>query len=204
MKGKNVPAHQQSFQQMQHPHTSMAQKQHNNEKEVLPQKNPQVHIQIEDFRRKAPYQHPTQAYMSTQAQGYEDEFYEEDTFDEAQDWQHHPWKIHEHEDVGGADPGQFHQGRPPIQHRHQQQYGHLRTEFQRTPPTYNAQLLYQHRAVARGPKLTFPEFNGDDADGWIRKAERYFEMVGVPAEEWVKTAVLYVEGKAEYWWRGTG
>lgn len=29
-------------------------------------------------------------------------------------------------------------------------------------------------------------------------------MVGVPPEDWVKTTILYVEGKAKYWWRGTG
>lgn len=58
--------------------------------------------------------------------------------------------------------------------------------------------------VARGPKLDFPEFDGEDTDGWIRKAEKYFEMVGIPDEDRVKIAVLYVNGKAEYLWRGTG
>lgn len=47
---------------------------------------------------------------------------------------------------------------------------------------YDSQMLSQHKAIARGPKLQFPEFNGDDPDGWIRKAEKYFEMVGVPTE----------------------
>lgn len=73
------------------------------------------------------------------------------------------------------------QGRPPLQNRHQQ---NQRTEFQRPPQNYHAQLYNQHKAVARGPKLTFPEFNGVDADGWIRKAKKYFEMVGVPPEDW--------------------
>lgn len=58
--------------------------------------------------------------------------------------------------------------------------------------------------MARGPKLNFPEFDGEDPDGWMRKAENYFEMVGVPPEDRVKFVVLYVVGKAEYWWRGTG
>ena len=66
------------------------------------------------------------------------------------------------------------------------------------------QLQNQHRAVARGPKLTFPEFAGENTDGWIRKAEKYFELVGVPTEDRVKIAVLYITGKAEFWWRGTG
>lgn len=160
--------------------------------------------QTEDLRRKTFHPHPTQAYQSTQAQQYEEEFYEEDTFDEAQDWQHHPWKINDNEDIGDMNTGNLHQGRPQPTQRHQQQYGQPRIEFQRQPPNYNAQLLYQHRAVARGPKLTFLEFHGEDADGWIRKGEKYFEMVGVPVEEWVKTVVLYVEGKAKFCWRGTG
>jgi hypothetical protein len=37
--------------------------------------------------------------------------------------------------------------------------------------------------VAKGPKLTFLEFDGIDLDGWIRKSEEYFEMVGVPNED---------------------
>jgi hypothetical protein len=52
--------------------------------------------------------------------------------------------------------------------------------------------------------LQFTEFSGEDTDGWLRKAEKYFEMVGVPNEDKVKIAVMYVNGKAEYWWRGTG
>ncbi|WVZ49773.1 hypothetical protein U9M48_001102, partial [Paspalum notatum var. saurae] len=54
--------------------------------------------------------------------------------------------------------------------------------------------------LARGPKLTFPEFEGEDPAGWIRKSEKYFEMVGVPNEERVSVAIM----RAEYWWRGTG
>jgi len=69
---------------------------------------------------------------------------------------------------------------------------------------FGSQIQHQHRAVARGPKLHFPEFTGEDCDGWIRKAEKYFELVGIPNEDRVRIAVLYVSGKAEYWWRGTG
>lgn len=69
---------------------------------------------------------------------------------------------------------------------------------------HHMNMQHQHKAVARGPKLNFPEFNGDDTDGWIRKSEKYFEMVGVPLEDRVKVAVMYVNGSTEYWWRGTG
>jgi hypothetical protein len=52
--------------------------------------------------------------------------------------------------------------------------------------------------------LSFPEFEGIDPDGWIRKAEKYFELVGVANEDRVQLVVLYIKGKAEYWWRSTG
>lgn len=41
---------------------------------------------------------------------------------------------------------------------------------------YNDQLQSQRKVVARGPKLNFPEFNGEDCDGQIRKSGKYFEM----------------------------
>jgi hypothetical protein len=72
------------------------------------------------------------------------------------------------------------------------------------PLNYNYQLQQQHKYVSRGPKLTFPDFDGTDPDGWIRKAEKYFELVGVPSEQRVQIIVLYLQGRAEYWWRGTG
>jgi hypothetical protein len=33
----------------------------------------------------------------------------------------------------------------------------------------------------------------------LRKAEKYFEMIGLPNEDRVKIAVMYVNDKAEYW-----
>ena len=30
------------------------------------------------------------------------------------------------------------------------------------------------RSIARGPKLEFPKFNGENPLGWIRQAEKYF------------------------------
>lgn len=58
--------------------------------------------------------------------------------------------------------------------------------------------------MARGPKLAFLEFDGTDLDGWIRKAEKFFEMVSVPNEDKVKIVVMYMKGRARYWWRGSG
>jgi len=74
------------------------------------------------------------------------------------------------------------------------------------PPAnqFHNHMQFQHKAVAKGPKLSFPEFDGLDPDGWIRKAEKYFELVRVPNEGRVQIVVMYIKGKAEFWWRGTG
>lgn len=69
---------------------------------------------------------------------------------------------------------------------------------------FQQQMQMHQKIVAKGPKLSFPEFDGTDSDGWIRKAELFFELVGVPNEQSVHIAVMYIVGKAEYWWRGTG
>lgn len=45
------------------------------------------------------------------------------------------------------------------------------------------------------------KFDGFDSDGWIKKAEKYFELIGVPNEERVKVAVMYIKGRAGFWWR---
>jgi hypothetical protein len=64
---------------------------------------------------------------------------------------------------------------------------------------FHFQMQFQQKVVAKGPKLSFPEFEGTDLDGWIRKAEKLFELVAVPSEDKVKVAVMYMKGKAEYW-----
>jgi hypothetical protein len=100
------------------------------------------------------------------------------------------------------NPHNFHQRQPP---------------FKPTPPPYTSQattpnyqhnftsqVQSQHKIVAKGPKLSFPEFDGTDPDGWIRKAEKYFDLVGVSSEEKVQLAILYIKGKVEFWWRSTG
>jgi hypothetical protein len=45
--------------------------------------------------------------------------------------------------------------------------------------------------------------DGTDPDGWIRKAEKFFKMVSVPNEDRVKIAMMYMNGRAKYWWRGS-
>lgn len=87
-----------------------------------------------------------------------------------------------------AQPDQQHQTQPIVDRERN-------SNANRQMLPYNDQLRFQHRVVARGPKLSFPEFHGDDYDGWIRKAEKYFELLGIPPEDRVKIAVLYVSGR---------
>lgn len=51
-------------------------------------------------------------------------------------------------------------------------------------------------------KLEFPSFNGEVVDGWLLRCEYYFEVGRVSAENRVKLATLYLEGKAIQWHQG--
>ncbi|XP_072147223.1 uncharacterized protein [Setaria viridis] len=95
------------------------------------------------------------------------------------------------------------------------QYHHLNQHVIHPNPTmaqqpyhnnldFHQQLHHEQKLIAKGPKLSFPAFDGSDPDGWIRKAEKYFELVGVLNESRVQIAVMYIVGKAEFWWRSTG
>ncbi|GAB2292378.1 hypothetical protein Dimus_038200 [Dionaea muscipula] len=52
------------------------------------------------------------------------------------------------------------------------------------------------------PKLDFLTFDGTEVRSWIRRAERYFSIMGI--DEWrrVKMAAMYLIGKAEIWLYG--
>jgi len=126
-----------------------------------------------------------------------------------------PWtadeleQFYEFATVPPYEPPHTVKHQPLYQHHNRQDYHQVHTHvpdtvFVQPPPLFHKHMQFQHKAVAKGPKLNFPEFDGSDPDGWIRKAEEYFELVGVPNEDRVKIAVLYISGKAEYWWRGTG
>jgi hypothetical protein len=114
-------------------------------------------------------------------------------------WEDCPWTP---EEIEAFNP--FPTYTPNPMHQPQQHIHYSRTSRDFQPEAFTHQLQFQHKAVAKGPKLSFPEFDGTDPDGWIRKAEKYFELVGVPTEDRVQLAVLYIKGKAEFWWRGTG
>lgn len=119
-------------------------------------------------------------------------FIEKESIDGDREWYQHSWNIREDEDP------QFNRQDIPKQVRQKprvfnQNYQEVKTTFPNQtqfqqhnyndhPQQYTMQLQHQHMMVSRGPKLHFPEFSGEDCDGWIRKAEKkYFEMVGVPA-----------------------
>ena len=50
-------------------------------------------------------------------------------------------------------------------------------------------------------RLEIPLFQGDDAYAWVDRIERFFEIRGVPEEEWVSVAIVAMEGKALTWFR---
>ena len=170
------------------------------------------------------HQQPSHVHWSAQGQFVASDDYGEEEYEYEQDYQEHPAPFHEQDkslfqpkrapnfnQQKATTPPQNKPPPPPYQPHNTQphiQTTHTENRQEKLPTStqtnYVMQLQNQHRAVARGPKLTFPEFAGEDTDGWIRKAEKYFELVGVPTEDRVKIAVLYITGKAEFWWRGTG
>ena len=132
------------------------------------------------------------------------------------DWSHHdnvfveyelddcPWNAEELEKFyefanspkGPPPPKKTQQQGPQGQVQfHHQVHPHIPDAIIMPPANqFTTQMHYQYRTVANGPKLSFPEFNGTGPDGCIRKAEKFFELVGVPTEERVKIAVLYIHG----------
>ena len=49
-------------------------------------------------------------------------------------------------------------------------------------------------------RLELPTFDGDEPDGWIYRAERYFEINGLRAEERLRAAMICMEGEALAWY----
>lgn len=50
-------------------------------------------------------------------------------------------------------------------------------------------------------RLEFPIFSGDDPDGWVSKAERYFDVYQMPEREKLGAAILGLEGDALAWFQ---
>ncbi|KAL2230104.1 UNVERIFIED_CONTAM: Transposon Ty3-G Gag-Pol polyprotein [Sesamum indicum] len=51
-------------------------------------------------------------------------------------------------------------------------------------------------------RLEFPQFNGENARGWVRRCLRYFQLIPIPEDQRVSMASIYLQGKAELWYQG--
>lgn len=49
------------------------------------------------------------------------------------------------------------------------------------------------------PKIEFPEFDGTDPKGWIKKCIRYFSLCQINDEQKVDLAALHLKGPVEVW-----
>lgn len=53
------------------------------------------------------------------------------------------------------------------------------------------------------PKVEFPHFDGDNPRAWIRKCNRYFQVISTIGEDQkVPLASVHLEGRAELWYQG--
>ena len=52
--------------------------------------------------------------------------------------------------------------------------------------------------------MDFPEFNGSQAEGWIKKANKFFKLAQTPDDQKVEIATLYFVGRADTWLDGSG
>lgn len=53
----------------------------------------------------------------------------------------------------------------------------------------------------KGRRLEIPTFNGDDPDGWILRAERYFNLNRLNPDEQLEVAIISLEGDALRWFQ---
>ncbi|KAK0608829.1 hypothetical protein LWI29_036625 [Acer saccharum] len=58
-----------------------------------------------------------------------------------------------------------------------------------------------HSQGPRKPKVDFPRFDGGDPHEWLDKVEHYFQVYEVARANQVSTACIYLDGKANSWWR---
>ncbi|KAL0350240.1 UNVERIFIED_CONTAM: hypothetical protein Sradi_4173200 [Sesamum radiatum] len=57
----------------------------------------------------------------------------------------------------------------------------------------------QYNAIHR---MEFPLYNGEEAKIWIRRCNRYFQIISIPEEQKVPLASVYMQGRAELWYQG--
>ena len=54
---------------------------------------------------------------------------------------------------------------------------------------------------AQWRKLDLPLFHGEDAYSWVDRMERYFEIRGIPEEQWLYATNVAMDGKVPTWFR---
>ncbi|KAK2976727.1 hypothetical protein RJ640_024966 [Escallonia rubra] len=82
--------------------------------------------------------------------------------------------------------------------RGESSHRHNRMEFglqQNTQPPHTGNL-----PPPQLPKLSFPRFNGDDPKGWVRKAEKYFDLCPIHEDYKVPYASVHFDAQAEHWY----
>lgn len=92
--------------------------------------------------------------------------------------------------------------------QNQQNTPTLNTPTQNTPPlefsTLEGEPISQEEYAVEGRrnwrnKRDLPVFYGDDPNGWILQAERYFTFYGLSEKEKVESAIVSLEGTALQW-----
>ncbi|XP_024027268.1 uncharacterized protein LOC112093319 [Morus notabilis] len=84
---------------------------------------------------------------------------------------------------------------PPPPPRHEEPRRYECENRQETPP------IPRGRAEHRGRRLEMPLFQGDDPQGWVFRADRYFAVNDVEDEEKVMVASVCLEGQALGWFQ---
>ncbi|XP_020082482.1 uncharacterized protein LOC109706087, partial [Ananas comosus] len=52
------------------------------------------------------------------------------------------------------------------------------------------------------PKLDFPQFSGEDPQGWLESCRQYFDLYQIPRQQWLGVATMHIFGKARVWKQG--
>jgi hypothetical protein len=77
---------------------------------------------------------------------------------------------------------------------------------------HNPQFQHEHQgdrgnftqAFSKDLKIEFPKFDGDNPIGWLRQAEKCFNLAATPLDQRVHLAEIFLIGKPDHWLRSTG
>ncbi|KAG8386794.1 hypothetical protein BUALT_Bualt03G0185900 [Buddleja alternifolia] len=72
----------------------------------------------------------------------------------------------------------------------------------RMQPAPNCEGNHHHNSYTPFPKVEFPHYDGDNTRTWIKKCNRYFQIVSTITEDQkVPLASIHLEGKVELWFQ---